>query len=392
MKSPRCVKIPGICWLLLAVSAACDCRSDVEVANETLEQARELSAPAPSPVAAADPWGVEPVDAPGDPCARSPGSLVVATANGILADLQVAGDTVYWAGSAVFSHDGAHGARELFAVDWQVRSFVAAEPGIFLVTQSETGPTRTRLLFRAAGGETDHAFERDDVLLNDLVAVDDGVFALVGRVLASDGGASQLLHYAHAGGRERVVLDRERGASYLTHDDTHLYWIEYPQTGRGQRGDSAIVAFPLEAGPQSAPRVVTAGAGAWSDLAVGSAHLYWILRDRLEDPAGRLMRIPKRGSDPELVHPSVRSGALFVHEDEVYAHVSGADGADEARRRLYRVAPSEPALVLEDRYPLERPRLSDGVAYWSTASGPRGTDTVRCIRSLPLPEQRATIP
>lgn len=378
--------------LALFSATGCDCRSDTEVANQVFEQAAAVSPPERVPTSGPDtPWDVHPVDSASDPCAGSPGQLVVTTAPGAIMDLQAFDERLYWSGSSLYSHDASGLAGEPRGPGMQARGrlvqpFAVSESGLFTVTRSQEGPARTRLSFLGADGRiVNRVFQRDDVLLNDVLPVDEGAYLLAGRKLDSAGGASQLLHYSTVNDRERVVLEIERGAFYLTGDETDLYWIEYPQTGRGQTGNSAIVAYAPETGER---RVLFEGPGSFAALAVGERYLYWVQSDTITQGNGRLMRVAKTGGRAEMVHASVGRRTVFAQDDAVFAQLWDASDEDATERRLYRVDAQthQGTLVLEDPVSLGYLRLEDGVLYWATRPPGDGAPTVRCLRSLRLPE------
>lgn len=360
--------------LLLVVWAA-GCRSDVEQARDVFAaaervQARREQAPrAPAPAA----------EAPaGDPCAGSPGSLVAAT-HGVASALRVRDGVVTWAETerGLYAASGAGAVTELLPAsdERDITGLDVSAAGVFVIVQTRRSPVKTRLLWRAADGAVVESMTATDVLLNDVVADGDGAWALAGRVLASPGPASQLLRFSIAERSSRVVLERERGTLFLTADDERLYWIEYPHTGRGQSGPSAVVTMPKRQGDVA---TLWQGPGVLSALAVGREHLYWVRRDDLLESRGTLVRMKKSGGDVEVVRTGVRTAHVLVEGDDVVVETD-----DESQ--LHRVDPASGAIerLVDEPVFLARPVLAHGALTWATARA--HYEERACIRRLALP-------
>lgn len=350
----------------IALVSACECRSDVEVANEVLESAARMQEPVAAPA----------VDAGGDPCAGSPGTLVAVT-QGVATELVARGGVVTWAelerGVYGASAQGG-GVRELIAASdaRDITGLDVSAAGVFAIAQTRRSPVTTLLLFRDRDGGVTESMAATDVILNDVRADDDGAWALAGRVLASRGPASQLLRFSVADRSARVVLQRERGALFLAMDAERLYWIEYAHVGRGQSGPSAVVTVAKSGGPVT---TLWEGTAVLSTLAVGSEHLYWVRRGDLIESTGTLVRMPKAGGPVEVVRKGVRTPWGIVDGDAVIV----GTGDDS---QLERFGAGDGEVVVDERVFVARPVLAEGVLFWATAPA-RGAERA-CIRQRAL--------
>lgn len=362
--------LPRLAVAGLALVGACECRSDVEVANDVFESAARVEAEAPAREAAPRAEG-------GDPCAGSPGTLVAVT-QGVATALGARGGVVTWAEleRGVYAAAPGGAVQELLPAsdERDITGLDVSAAGLFAIAQARRSPVTTRLLFRTPDGAVTESMTATDVFLNDLLADDDGAWALAGRVLASPGPASQLLRFSVADRSARVVVQRDRGALFLQADAERLYWIEYPHTGRGQLGPSAVVSMPKGGGPVA---TLWEGTAVLSTLAVGREHLYWVRRADLLESTGTLVRMRKAGGPVEVVREGVQTPHVLVDGDAV---IVGAGDESE----LHRVGPAQGAIesVVDEPVFVARPALAAGVLYWATARA-RGAEQA-CIRQRPL--------
>lgn len=353
-------------YIALAIySVACKCGSSTAQMNEVFEQARQVSERSPTTTLSR--------------CESSMGrSLASIDENIAPRSMRVYDNTLYWidAAGALYSLPAEGGTTRILRPQPDRRvdgvELVISVDGAFILLQDSQA--KGTVLRRTLDGSVTTAME--GTVLGNLIANNDGVYAMRSAPLDESGPAGAIWHYSPARSASTPIVKRDFPGGDLTSDKDSLYWVEHPNEARGQQGNNTIVRSSKDGRTQ---QVLTSSKALITYLAQDDSHLYWLQRSDFGTDDARLMKMRKTGEEPTEIGPLVGTSLTLLNGGIFYRTESTKDRsqipAGLARTAVVRrdLTTHEERVVLDDACPTLAYVIDGDRIFWATAQSIRST-------------------